>query len=131
MLLSAAIHVVCFRLALWIVPSPILLRFVARRVEKVAPRAASATSDVPRIAWAVNAIGRRLPGSTCLVEALAARLLLARHRHRSTLGIGVGRDANQKFVAHAWVEVDGRIVVGGRSDRRYSSLPQLGSILHQ
>lgn len=56
-----------------------------------------------------------MPGATCLVQALAGMALLARQGHAATLCIGVTkRDA--AFGAHAWVECDGRAVVGVQAD---------------
>jgi hypothetical protein len=52
-----------------------------------------------------------MPNSTCLVKALAASKLLARHGYKSTLHIGVKR-TDEVFEAHAWVEHDGRPIIG-------------------
>ncbi|MBI4613045.1 MAG: lasso peptide biosynthesis B2 protein, partial [Planctomycetes bacterium] len=66
-----------------------------------------------RIAWAVSAAGRRLPGTTsCLAEALAAQVLLAREGHRARLEIGVARGEGESLAAHAWVECGGQILLG-------------------
>jgi hypothetical protein len=53
-----------------------------------------------------------LPGrSSCLSQALALSFLLARRRIPSALVIGVARvDHGHRF--HAWVENNGRIVIG-------------------
>jgi hypothetical protein len=70
------------------------------------------------VAWAVAAIARRLPGTTCLVQSLAAHALLLRRGYRPRLRIGVrGREgAAVPLDAHAWVECDGRVVVGDVDD---------------
>jgi hypothetical protein len=115
------------RLALWTLPTAQLLRYVHNRVVDHR-RPPAGTPTVAEIGWAVRAAGRRLPGGTCLVEALAAQLLLARHGHRSDLKIGVAQSEGN-FEAHAWVEIDGRIVVGGRKQMRYATLPDLGPLL--
>jgi Transglutaminase-like superfamily len=64
------------------------------------------------IVWAVSAIGARLPGTTCLVEALAADCMLRRRGHASALKIGVRRGAELGIDAHAWVECSGAVVIG-------------------
>jgi hypothetical protein len=72
------------------------------------------TSDAlpsDRIAWAANAVDTRLPHSTCLTRALAASLLLTLHGHPATLRLGVTR-AGGELAAHAWLESNGRAVVG-------------------
>jgi hypothetical protein len=43
--------------------------------------------------------------------------------------VGVGRDANGQFEAHAWVEVDGRTVIGGEIAHRYIPMPDLRMVL--
>jgi hypothetical protein len=76
---------------------------------------ASALSHHPpagRIAWAVGAMGRRVPGTTCLVEALAAHCVLRRHGYAPMLSIGVRHGAALTLDAHAWVECGGTVVIG-------------------
>jgi len=66
-----------------------------------------------RIAWAIEAAGRRLPWiSTCLVRALAAELFLGNSRN-GHIRIGVRRSAAGTLESHAWFERDGRTIVGG------------------
>jgi hypothetical protein len=83
-----------------------------------------------RIAWAVTAGSRYLPGTgSCLVRALAAHLLLVRRNHPSRLLIGAAKDDRGRFRAHAWVESRGRIVIGRSEDlSRYTPLQHFGDI---
>jgi hypothetical protein len=82
-----------------------------------------------RIIWAVETAGRHFPAiGTCLTEALAAHVLLARIGHQSNLQIGVTRDQNGKFVAHAWLEEDGAIVLGENWARHYTPMPKLNGL---
>src|SRR5207248_4569283 len=75
-----------------------------------------------RIIWAVDAASRRIPGAgTCLPRALAAQAMLARHGFPASFRIGVGRTDDGTFVAHAWVESDGEVVIGGGDLARYRS----------
>ena len=73
-----------------------------------------------RVVWAVKAVARRFPATPCLVEALVMNTLLRRHGHVSDLKIGVRLgDRTRRDIpldAHAWVECDGRIVVGAVAD---------------
>jgi hypothetical protein len=85
-------------------------------------------SDVDRIVWALSTAGRAFPTvGTCLTQALAGYLLLGRKGYRTDLRIGVTRDAKGKFLAHAWLEKEGVVVVGqiGASQKRYTPLPAL------
>jgi hypothetical protein len=53
-------------------------------------------------------------------------MLLARIGQPAALRIGVARSEEGRFQAHAWVESQGRIVVGKLPDlRRYAVLPPL------
>ncbi|MFL5385710.1 MAG: lasso peptide biosynthesis B2 protein [Longimicrobiaceae bacterium] len=102
--------VVAFRLALWTLP--------ARRVLAAAPRRRRAHAGVSpeRVAWLVRAAARRVPDASCLTRALAARWLLAEAALDSTLHFGHRRDERGAFAAHAWLEHEGRVLVGGDED---------------
>lgn len=69
-----------------------------------------------RILWAVAAVSRRLvPGRPCLTQALAAQFLLRVRGAQSTvLRIGVARGPCGDVQAHAWLERDGTILLGGK-----------------
>lgn len=77
--------------------------------------------DVEQIVWACRATARRMPFATCLSSALALQHLLARSGHGSELHIGVADDARE-FQAHAWLEREGRILIGEQDNDRYSRL---------
>lgn len=73
-----------------------------------------------RVSWAVNVAGRHAPWkSTCLIEAVAAKLALRRRGIPSTLYLGAGRDENQKICYHAWVRIGENIVAGGPINKSY------------
>jgi transglutaminase superfamily protein len=65
------------------------------------------------IAWAVTVAARYIPGSKCLVQALAGRKLLANYGFSSAIHIGVAKDSKNWLNAHAWVEAEGKTVIGG------------------
>jgi len=64
------------------------------------------THTPDELRWAVAAAARRIPGATCLVQALALQRLLAQSGHRSQLRIGVDK-AGAEFDAHAWLMLEG------------------------
>jgi hypothetical protein len=79
---------------------------------------------VARVVGAVQTAGRWVPEATCLAQALAAQTLLARHGCPSHLHIGVGRDEQGKFVAHAWLEWQAIVIIGGSEvNSRYAVMP--------
>ena len=80
-------------------------------------------STTDNVAWAVSAGSRYTPSTSCLVQALAAQMLLNRRGYLSQLRIGVAKGDAGQFQAHAWVESDGRIIIGGNKDfLRYKML---------
>ena len=70
-------------------------------------------------------------GSTCLSVALVAQALLQRHGYESQFRIGVKRSAEGVFAAHAWLERDGRVIVGGPLAlvQDYKPLPDVEGLL--
>ena len=91
------------------------------RLRRNLPPAACPGADPVRIAWALRVASRYVPRPTCLVRALAAHRLLAKHGHASDLRIGVAKSGAAGFAAHAWVECGGTVLVG-RTDSEYSVL---------
>ncbi len=67
----------------------------------------------------VSRAARWVPLGSCLTQGLAAQVVLARRGHPSTLRFGA-RKVDGQFQAHAWVEVNGQIVVGGNPRDEYS-----------
>ncbi len=87
------------------------------------PRSLVAPPTVERIAWAVRAASRFIPGaSNCLVRALATQTLLGRFGYRSQLRFGVRKPEDGIFAAHAWLECAGTIVIGEFEPDQYAPL---------
>lgn len=79
-----------------------------------------------RIVWAVLAASRYVPRTrTCFPRALAVHTLLTRHGLTSELRVGVAREGDGALEAHAWVECDGRVVIGGGELDRYVAFPDV------
>ena len=108
LLLEASILVVALRVGLRVLPFTSVQRHI-RRWADVRSRDDCGSGDA---VWAVDVIGARLPGTTCLVEALAADCMLRRRGHAPALRIGVRRGAGIAIDAHAWVECAGTVVIG-------------------
>ena len=124
LLATALPLVVVLRIALWVLPSPTILRMV-RGLGRGRPGAPSLIAEPTSVTWAVEAASRRVPGATCLTQALAAQLLLRRHGFDSQLRLGVARDIGGEFRAHAWLERQGRIVLGERGVHELTMLPDI------
>jgi hypothetical protein len=67
-----------------------------------------------QIAWAINVASDYMPkAGTCLPRALAGQVLLGRYGFPAQVHIGIARAASGLVEGHAWVECDGKIVIGG------------------
>jgi hypothetical protein len=123
LLLRAAVVVGCARLAVWALP----FRWICGWVR--GPRAASrriAELPVDRLAWAVQVAARRIPGASCLVQALALQWVLARAGQGAIIHVGVANHGADAFESHAWLEHCGKILVGGDgSPDRYAPILKL------
>jgi hypothetical protein len=124
--LSALGLLAAVRCGLWLLPFRTLYR-LAEAAGRARPPAGRLPVPRERVLWAVAATARFVPRPTCLVRALAARTLLARHGHPSELRLGVARGHGRAFEAHAWLEEDGRVLVGGPVDPRYVPLPPVAT----
>lgn len=65
------------------------------------------------IVWSIRHAARFVPAASCLTQALAVRLLLARSGHQSSIQIGVASNPTRGIEAHAWVIKDGKVIIGG------------------
>jgi hypothetical protein len=74
-----------------------------------------------RIAWAVRAAVRALPGTTCLPAALAMQRLLSASGHACELHVGVAKRGDA-LEAHAWVVCNGEVLVGEHERDEYTRL---------
>jgi hypothetical protein len=121
--LPAAEKCVLFQAAAWLVLLRVLLaaapfarvqRWVSRAGGVGAPGVRCPGAPAPsRISYLVAVAANLIPGTTCLPRALAAQVLLGRHGHGGELHIGVNKDSQGGFQAHAWIETEGRVVIGG------------------
>ncbi len=123
LLLRSAVILATVRVGLAIFPFPVLLGLHARLTSRRSLLSRHLILSPDHITWAVSVAGRRVPGAqNCLVQALAGAILLLRAGHPSLLCIGVNRSSGNPLDAHAWVELDGRPVIGAVREHRYTCL---------
>jgi hypothetical protein len=128
LLVKAALLLEAIKLGMRLLPFRTVQRLLDQAAEAVSvrPRHADRLS-VEKIAWAVETASRRTPGvKTCLAQAMTAQVLLARNGHPSLLRIGVAKGEREQFRAHAWLESQGKVVVGGSHVGRYTPLVAFG-----
>ena len=131
LLVQATILLALARIGLRTLPFA-TLRNILSKLSTIGRRKGGGVSDNrvgKQIIWAVDTVGRHLPLiGTCLTQALAAHVLLSRSGFESELRIGVTRDPNGKFLAHAWLEKQGAILIGGDCSEDYTPMPALNGI---
>ena len=114
------------RLALRLFPFQRLIRWLRRGAEAFRSRQAADEAYKRHVTWAASAAARRLlPNRPCLTQALVVQFLLIRRHCPAQLQIGVTKE-DGALAAHAWVELDGRVLIGGpTSPSRYRRLDGL------
>ncbi|HKW47212.1 MAG TPA: lasso peptide biosynthesis B2 protein [Gemmatimonadaceae bacterium] len=124
-LLVAAPLVAGIRIGLWMLPGSVVLRLVSRLARRPASASSSRITNRAEIVWAVEAIGRRIPGATCLTQAIAAKLLLDLAGDHAQFCLGVAHTPAGSLRAHAWLEQNGRALLGGAGIQSLVRLPEL------
>lgn len=127
LLIKALVGVASVRLGLVILPFARVRRILSRlrrsgetlssASHSVSSSGASPPTDLTavgqQLAWAVDVASERVPGGeNCLVRALTLHTWLARLGHPAELRIGVRPETQSGMAAHAWVEVDGQVLIG-------------------
>jgi hypothetical protein len=112
LLAEAALVVPVVRMALTILSFRLVHRGIAAATRFLRRPAPETPRTQARITWAVMVVAARVPGASCLTQALAASLLLVRHGHIATLRVGVAKNDDGTLRAHAWLESGGRAILG-------------------
>jgi hypothetical protein len=118
------------RLGLWLVPFKALRRYLANVERGALFRLNAGSIDIDRIIWAVAMASRYVPAATCLTQALAGQVLLKQHCAPAHLRIGVMKNDRGALQAHAWIESEGRVVIGKLPDlAMFTELPSAGKLI--
>ncbi len=112
-LLGESFFLVAFiGLALRLVPFKFLKKTFTRKLMEEAEQKPIDWNQINTIVRSVRSVSRFVPFATCLPQALATMLLIKSKGQHSELKIGVAKDDEQHFKAHAWLETNGRIIIG-------------------
>ena len=109
-LLRSFIWVTLYRVGLWVLPFAMTKKWTSAAVAPVMTEAYD-RHLVLEVIRAVRFASGFVPSASCLTQALAARKLLGHYGQMADLKIGVTKSRGT-FEAHAWLEIDGRIVIG-------------------
>jgi len=118
-LFKAWILLGAIRLGFELLPFSVVKSLVTRERPVSPPRS---HASIDELTWAVTVASGFVPGATCLVQAMALQFLLQRAGYPALMHIGVNKDEIGKLKAHAWVESQGRVLIGGSDFRAYTRL---------
>jgi hypothetical protein len=126
LLVSASLWLGAIRLGLWLLPFQTWWSLLERMTQANTELQEIEQAAVNRVTWAVTVASRYIPGVKCLARALATQVLLNQRGYATCLRLGVAKDEKGQLEAHAWVESQGKIVIGGLGNlSRYTPLPPL------
>lgn len=111
------------KLSLWIFPIRPITRTLDRLSQRLTLRTSCELYTIQRLVWAVRVVSRYVPRATCLTQALSGKFLIKSCTGRDVqLQIGVRLDEQKRFEAHAWLECEGEIVLGGDGVRSFTPI---------
>ena len=115
---EAALLLFALRLGLRISPAAVTRRLLSRACAPVANDKQANPEKVATVVHGVERVARRLPNGTCLPQALAGWVMLRRRSVPAVVRLGA-RYGPAALDAHAWLEHDGRIVLGGEGAENF------------
>ncbi|UBF26555.1 lasso peptide biosynthesis B2 protein [Kovacikia minuta CCNUW1] len=130
LLIRAFTLLACIRLGLWLLSFRQLNSLIQRVINQDSSKQPSSAISIDDVIWAIETATHYLPGQPkCLARALATQLLLQRYGYRSDLRIGVAINEMGVFTAHAWIERNGQVLIGGgRNLSAFTPLPSFDCI---
>lgn len=118
LLLSSLLLLWFVRLSLSLIGYNRMIRRISFQPYQPAPSEALAH----RVAASIRTASALVPHPTCLVQALAAKMLLGLRGYTSQIKVGVRRNGDT-FGAHAWLISGGKVVLGGDTETVSSFQP--------
>jgi len=118
------------RLALLIFDFKMIAPHLGKRTEYTPPAREEKClrREAGKVGWAVATMSRYTPWeSKCLVQAMAAKIMLNRRKIRNTLYLGVAKDEVGHMIAHAWVKCGGIPLTGAMSAEKFTVVSAFSS----
>lgn len=101
-----------------------VLKIVNRFSDRNSCRERGSRHRPDTLVWAVLAVSRYSPVHFgCLVQALAAKIVLGREGYPAVVRIGVAPTGGGGLRAHAWLECCGETLIGGKDREDFRALP--------
>jgi hypothetical protein len=129
LLLRALLLITAIRLGLRFVPFVKLKAWVESIGNQPAKRQQYFT--VHGVTWAVNWAARLTPGGAkCLAKAWTTQILMHQQGYPVDLKIGVAKADAGRLKAHAWIEIEGQVIMGWLPDlERYKALGDAAQLM--
>ncbi len=126
LLISTFILLTLVRLGLWLISFKTLQQLLSPISKTKFPSQEKHQTSLEKIIWAVEVSSRYMPGGVkCLARALTCQVFMSRYGYGSQLCLGVTKGEAGELKAHAWVESEGKIIIGHIPD--LSDFTQLAS----
>jgi hypothetical protein len=114
LLIESMLILVMVRVGLWLLPFATLNRLLQKFEQRAQGRKSANDNYQDEISWAVSRMSRILSNeNVCLFVALVGQLHLNLHGFPARTRFGVQKTINDELKAHAWVECNGNVVIGG------------------
>jgi hypothetical protein len=128
--LEAFSLLVIIRMGMWVIPYNTLQRNLNRLfpvpLNAGRPQSPEVILSARKLSRRVREVSGFVPEATCLAQALTLQALLSGEDIHSDLAIGVTRgDEAGGIAAHAWLEVEGTVIIGGEERERFTRLKML------
>jgi hypothetical protein len=124
---EALLLLAIFRLALALVPVRRITAAISRKpgTRSGPDIAGPMQATARRVQWAISAVARHSPLEfVCFPQALAGYTMLRRRHVSATIVYGVARSAQGELLAHAWLTVGDRILLGGEAAKDFTAIEQ-------
>jgi hypothetical protein len=129
---EAMLLLASFRVCLVVVPVRRIIRTITRGHASAIERTQTAPGELDaaiarRVRWAVEAVARRSPiAFVCFPQTLAGYSMLRWRGVQSTMVYGVARSAGGELIAHTWLMVGDRCVLGGEGAGEFTAVERWG-----
>jgi hypothetical protein len=127
LLIESTLLLMVVRIGLRILPFKTLHQLMQNLERRAKGRRPANDTYQDDIAWAVNRTGENLFGeNTCLPLALTGQMQLNLHGFPASTRLGVQKTSDDEIIAHAWVECNGQVLIGGPEQEieRYTVLSE-------
>ncbi len=109
------------RLGLWVCSFRRVRRFVRNQLCR--PRDRKPEYSSRRTGRHVERAARFVFRGSCLTQALTTQIMLSRRGQPSDLRFGA-KKVGEKFEAHAWVEINGEVIIGEPAPGEFSDFQE-------